>query len=98
MTTTKTVPAKAAATSTRFDHSNCKHAKSGAEGKKARAACRKEHALKAAAAAKRTPRKPNPAKATTVRKPAAPKAVAVKVPVETPRTAEDLATTVTPSA
>lgn len=33
-----------------FDHSKCKHAKSGAEGKKARAACRKENALKAAKA------------------------------------------------
>lgn len=32
---------------TRFDHSNCTHAKSGAEGKKARAACRKEHVQKA---------------------------------------------------
>jgi len=28
----------------RFDHSNCKHATSGSEGKKARAKCRKEHA------------------------------------------------------
>lgn len=46
----------------RFDHSNCKHATSGSEGKKARAACRKEHA----AAAKGTTKK--------AAKPAAPKA------------------------
>lgn len=61
----------------RFDHSNCKHAKSGAEGKKARAACRKEHAAKAVKAAA----KPNPAKkpVTRTRKPAAPKAAAPKV-------------------
>lgn len=57
---------------TRFDHSNCKHPKSGAEGKKARAACRKEHAAKAAKAAA-------PKKTATSRKPAAKKPVAPKV-------------------
>ncbi len=35
-------------TTTRFDHTNCKHARTGSEGKKARAACRKEHAKPAA--------------------------------------------------
>jgi hypothetical protein len=52
------------ATTTRFDHSNCDHPKSGAEGKKARAACRKEMAKKAEAAAKRKPRAPRAKKAT----------------------------------
>lgn len=33
-------------------HTNCTHAKSGAEGKKARAACRREKAAEAAKAAK----------------------------------------------
>ena len=61
----------------RFDHSNCKHARTGAEGKKARAACRKAHAAEAAKVdAKGT-------KATTPRKRAtrkvAPKATAAAV-------------------
>lgn len=60
---------------TRFDHSACKHAHSGAEGKKARAACRKEHAL---LEAKKTVRKPS-VKATT-RKPAARKPRATVAP------------------
>lgn len=54
------------ATTTRFDHSNCSHAKSGPEGKKARAACRKEMAKKAEAAAKRKPRAPRAKKVATV--------------------------------
>lgn len=59
------------ATTTRFDHSNCNHPKSGSEGKKARAICRKEHAKKAAEVATKKPaaRKPRatrkaPAKAS----------------------------------
>ena len=55
-------PKVTATTNTRFDHSNCKHARTGAEGKKARAACRKQHA---AEAAKATPAK--------VSKPASPR-------------------------
>lgn len=59
-------------TTVRFDHSKCDHPTSGAEGKKARAKCRKEHAEKAAKKApaktvkKATPRaaaKPSPRKA-----------------------------------
>lgn len=57
------------ATTTRFDHSNCDHPKSGAEGKKARAICRKEHAKKAAEVAAKPARKPR------VRKPVAPKVI-----------------------
>lgn len=60
------------ATTTRFDHSNCDHPKSGSEGKKARAICRKEHAKQAAElAAKKpaTPRKPR------ARKPVTPKVI-----------------------
>lgn len=53
------------AKNTRFDHTNCKHATSGAEGKKARAKCRKEHAELAAKAAK----KPAPRKRTVAKKP-----------------------------
>jgi len=37
----------------RFDHSNCKHATSGSEGKKARAACRKAHAAEKAGTTKK---------------------------------------------
>lgn len=46
----KTAPAKKAPAPTA--HTNCTHAKSGAEGKKARAACRREMAAEAAKAAK----------------------------------------------
>lgn len=53
---------------TRFDHSNCGHAKSGSEGKKARAACRKAHAKKAEEVATKAAPKPR-------RKPAAAKVV-----------------------
>ena len=56
----------------RFDHSNCKHARTGAEGKKARAACRKQHAADAAKAA--TPKKVTPRK-RAVRKAPVPVAV-----------------------
>ena len=56
---------------TRFNHENCKHARTGAEGKKARAACRKQHAEEAKAT---TAKKPNPAKRTTT----APRKRAVK--------------------
>jgi hypothetical protein len=72
------------ATTTRFDHSNCDHAKSGNEGKKARAICRREHAKQAEEAAKKPVRK-----RTATRKPAAAKVS--KVPVSTPREADDLA-------
>lgn len=58
------------ATTTRFDHSNCDHAKSGNEGKKARAICRREHAKEAAAAAEK---KATPRKRPAARKPAAAK-------------------------
>lgn len=58
---------------TRFDHSNCDHAKSGNEGKKARAKCRKAHAEAALAAAAK---KPTVRKARTPRAAAAPKATA----------------------
>ena len=58
-------------TTTRFDHSLCDHPKSGAEGKKARAACRKARAKAVADAATKKPvaRKPRatrkaPAKAS----------------------------------
>lgn len=53
-------------TTVRFDHSNCKHARTGAEGKKARAACRKAHAAesKATTAGKKT----TATKTTTARK------------------------------
>lgn len=46
----KALPAKKAPAPTA--HTNCTHAKSGAEGKKARAACRREKAAEAAKAAK----------------------------------------------
>jgi hypothetical protein len=61
-------------TTTRFDHSNCDHPKSGAEGKKARAICRKEHAKKALEAATKKP---------ATRKPRATRKPAAKVPVST---------------
>ena len=48
--TAKTAPAKKAPV--RTAHTDCTHAKSGAEGKKARAACRREKAAEAAKAAK----------------------------------------------
>lgn len=68
------------ATTTRFDHTNCKHARTGAEGKKARAACRKAHAEKATKASKvSTPR----AKAT-------PKTVSTRTPRKTPVKAQVL--------
>jgi hypothetical protein len=47
----KAAPAKKAPAPTA--HTNCTHAKSGAEGKKARAACRREKAAEAAKAAKK---------------------------------------------
>lgn len=58
-------------TTVRFDHSNCKHARTGAEGKKARAACRKAHAAEAKAGT-------TGKKATTTRSTAAPRKRAVK--------------------
>lgn len=63
---------------TRFNHENCKHARTGAEGKKARAACRKQHAEEAK---KTTARKPAAAKAaTTPRKRAVKKQPVASVP------------------
>ena len=58
-------------TTTRFDHSNCDHAKSGNEGKKARAKCRKAHAAEALAAATKKPvvRKARTPRATATPKP-----------------------------
>ena len=71
-------PKVTATTNTRFDHSNCKHARTGAEGKKARAACRKQHAAEAAKATPakaKTPASPRTRTKHTVKKvtvPAAP--------------------------
>ena len=66
-TTRKATTAKAAtpapAARTRIDHSTHDHAKSGAEGKKARAACRRALEL-AAKAETNTTAKPAPAKAS----------------------------------
>jgi hypothetical protein len=67
-----TMPATKTTTNVRFDHSKCDHAKSGNEGKKARAKCRKEHAEKAAKAAARASKATTP-KPRATRKPAAPK-------------------------
>lgn len=68
---------------TRFDHSKCNHATSGTEGKKARAACRKAHALEAAKAAAAPAKKP--------RKVATPRAkAAAKVTVPAAPEDEDL--------
>ena len=47
----KAAPAKKEPVTT--SHANCTHAKSGAEGKKARAACRRERAAEAAKVAKK---------------------------------------------
>lgn len=70
---------------TRFDHSKCNHATSGTEGKKARAACRKAHALEAAKAAAA------PAKKTRTRKVATPRAkAAAKATVPAAPEDEDL--------
>lgn len=63
-------------TTVRFDHSNCKHARTGAEGKKARATCRKAHAAEAAKATTKKPASPRTKRA--VKKPAA--TVSVSVP------------------
>lgn len=60
-------------TTTRFDHSNCDHAKSGNEGKKARAKCRKAHAEEAAKAATKKPRATRKATTTSTPKPRAPR-------------------------
>jgi hypothetical protein len=81
-------PKVTATTNTRFDHSNCKHARTGAEGKKARAACRKAHAAEAA--------KATPAKAKTPASPRTKRAVkktvaAVSVPDTTNVEADELA-------
>lgn len=70
----------ASTTNTRFDHSQCKHARTGAEGKKARAACRKTHAAEAAKATetKKTVSKPAPRKRAVKKQPVP----AVSVPVD----------------
>jgi len=72
-------------TTTRFDHSNCDHAKSGNEGKKARAICRKAHAKEAEAAAAK---KATPRKRTATRK--APAAKVSKTPVSVSVSTDDL--------
>lgn len=74
---------KVTATTTRFDHSNCKHARTGAEGKKARAACRKQHAEESKKTTKATAAKPSPRK-RAVRKP-------VSVPAAPPAGVDELA-------
>jgi hypothetical protein len=68
---------------TRFDHSNCDHAKSGNEGKKARAKCRKAHAEAAALAAAKPARKPR-AKAAVSTTPRKPRVTKAKEPVSVP--------------
>lgn len=60
-------------TTTRFDHSNCDHAKSGNEGKKARAKCRKAHAEEAVKAATKKPRATRKTTTTAAPKPRAPR-------------------------
>lgn len=84
-----TMPATKTTTNVRFDHSKCDHPKSGSEGKKARAKCRKEHAEKAAKAAARASKATTPAKPRATRKPAAPKVVKETVPAA-PAAEEDL--------
>lgn len=79
----------------RWDHKSCKHEHSGAEGKKARAHCRKEHEaeFKKAQAAQVKKLERVSAKATTAKPaPRAPRAAAPKpAPAPAPVTAvEDL--------
>lgn len=69
----------ASTTNTRFDHSNCKHARTGAEGKKARAACRKLHAKEAAAETKSVSKKPAAPRAKRAVKKATVPAVSTEV-------------------
>lgn len=75
------------ATTTRFDHSNCGHAKSGSEGKKARAKCRKAHA-EAAAKELADKKASTTAKRTATRKASTPRKPKVTVPAA-PEPAED---------
>lgn len=68
---------------TRFDHSNCKHARTGAEGKKARAACRKAHEAGNKTVAKKPTATKSTATKTTPRKRAVKKTpVTVAAPPE----------------
>lgn len=67
-------------TTTRFDHSNCDHPKSGNEGKKARAKCRKAHAEAAALAAAKPARKPRAKATATVSTPRKPRVTKETVP------------------
>lgn len=75
-------------TTTRFDHSNCDHAKSGNEGKKARAKCRKAHAAEAAAAAEAKKPVRKARTTTSTRKAATPRAKASASPKVEPKTVD----------